>query len=396
MLTIIQNPEAITPAYNPMNYVVSSDNIAEPSFQYVFDVYVNGIMISRHRLPPVLNLNVGRLDVSNIVKNFLTHDIDYSATAFDRNPNSWVEVYVSLGEEYLVDDVLTTYIDLLETDTCIAVNASLEYLEYVDWSDNTFFKGTTRKFLTNIQEPKVLLSNKLWLYFYHEIPENIESCTINTYSSSGTLINTDSFIPTDLSNSEVGDRFLRVSIGPDQLKALFGSDFFDGASYYNVAIEDSTSSFQFEEKRINIQEDKCKYVNNAIHFLNKMGGFDVFNFNLVSVKNTQIERKKYGNRQGSFNSSNEFVYSISDTDSTVMSLSSQDTIVVNSDWITESESVWLKELFTSPVVYLEHSLGFVPIMITDNKYKTDKKVNEKLFNAQLSYGFGSKNFRQSY
>src|SRR6478609_7525494 len=109
-ITIIQEPQEVTPAYNPINYVVSSDNISEPAFQYIFDLYIGGAFISRHRLPPKTFTGVARLDVSSIVQSYVTHNIDIDSTAFDRNPNSWIDLYIRFGEEYEVAGVLTDFI----------------------------------------------------------------------------------------------------------------------------------------------------------------------------------------------------------------------------------------------------------------------------------------------
>ena len=83
MLIIIQQPPEITPAYNPINFVVESDNVAEPSFQYVFDLYVAGAFVSRHRLPPKTFTGVARLDVSSIVQSYVTNDFNITDTAFE-------------------------------------------------------------------------------------------------------------------------------------------------------------------------------------------------------------------------------------------------------------------------------------------------------------------------
>ena len=133
-----------------------------------------------------------------------------------------------------------------------------------------------------------------------------------------------------------------------------------------------------------------------MHFLNVMGGFDVFNFKLASTKNTSIEKKRYNTMLGSFNESNEYNYAVSDRSSSVISLSNQDSITVNSDWITDAESIWLKELLTSPVVFMEQSNNLIPVQITETRYKTSKRVNDKLFNLQITFDFGNENYRQSY
>lgn len=396
MLTLIQQPSQVTPAYNPINFVVSSNNVAQPSFQFIFDLYIADVFISRHRLPPKTFTGVARLDVSAIVKSYVTQDMVFSSTAFDRNPNSWTSLYIRFGEEYSVSGVLTTYINLLDSATCYAVNASLEYLQFVNWSSNTFYQGTTRKFLTSNATPNILDSTNMWLHFYHELPANIQFLKVRTYNASGVMQSLRSFSPTDLSNITIGDRFLKVSVGTAQLKQLFYAGFFDGIAYYTIELYDPTSAFTFEIKRINIQESNCKYENVALHFLNVHGGFDVFNFKLVSNKNSSIDRKKYNVMTGSFNSSNVYGYASGDRSTQVMTSSNQDSLTVNSDWITEAESIWLKELITSPIVFMEVGSGLVPISISETKYKFSKKVNEKIFNLQVTFDFGNENFRQTY
>ena len=396
MITIIQEPQQYTPAYNPMCYVVSSDNITQPSFQYVFDVWIKGVHISRHRLPPRVVTGVAMLDISAIVGSYVLHDFDINSTAVDRNLSSWTDVYIRLGEEYAVSGVLTTYINLLDTSTCYAINASLEYLEFIKWASNTYTQGSTRKFLTNIETPSVLSDSNLWLYFIYQTPENISQISVNTYSSSGVGINVDNFTPISLSSSNLDDTFLRVSAGTNALKMLFGNDFFDGAAYYTITIVDITSTFAFESKRINIIDENCLYTNIPVHFLNKLGGFDLFNFKLSNTKESDIQRKNYKLNGGAFNLSNEYIYSASDRGIVSMTTSVQDSVRCNSDWISEEENLWLKELATSPVAFAEIEGELVSINITETKFVYNKKENKKLFNFQIAFTYGFESHRQSY
>lgn len=399
MITVVQEPSTVTPAYNPINFVVSSNNVALPSFQYVFDLYVRGSFVSRHRLPPKTFTGIARLDVSSLVQAYVTHDIDINDTSFDRNPNSWVDLYINYGEEYAVSGVITTFINMLQGNTRYAVNASLEDFQFAEFNNNTYYKGTVRKFLTSISEPRVLSNTKMWLHFYHETPASIDLVRIRTFNSAGALLGIDSFIPTDLSNSSVGDSYLRISVGTSQLKNIFANpNFFDGVSYYTVEVKNVgvSPAFTYELKKIVIQEGNCKYENIPVHFLNVHGGLDVFNFKLASNKNSAIERKKYNTMLGSFNSSNNYIYQVGDRSSQSINSSSQDSLTVNSDWITDAESVWLKELITSPIVFMERAGVLIPISITESKYKTNKKVNDRLFNLQVTFDFGNQNYRQSY
>jgi len=396
MITIIQEPQEFTPAYNPIDYVVTSDNILEPSFQFVFDLYVGGAFISRHRLPIRVGSDFAKIDVSSIVKSYVTHDFSFESTAFDKNYNSYQKIQVKFGEEYSVGGVLTTFVDLLSSSFTYAINASLEYLDFVGWNTNEFTTGTTRKFLTNNNNIEVTSNNSLALSFIIPEPENIFQITITTYDAEGATINTDQFVPVALSNTNDYDKFLRINVGANNLKQLFGNDFFDGASYYTVWVVILGMAPFFEVKRINIIEESCTHTNIPIHFLNTLGGFDLFNFKMASTKESDIERKEYKTNVGSFSDTDTFVYSAQDRTYHTLSISSQDTITANTDWISEADNKFLKELVTSPVVYAEIDGVLVPITLQSNKFIFNKTVNKKLFNLTISFKVGGKNYRQSY
>ena len=59
-------------------------------------------------------------------------------------------------------------------------------------------------------------------------------------------------------------------------------------------------------------------------------------------------------------------------------------MVLNSNWITETESAWLEELLTSPITYMETTEGIEVVNVTDSNYEVRKTVNDKLFNLQIT------------
>jgi hypothetical protein len=68
---------------------------------------------------------------------------------------------------------------------------------------------------------------------------------------------------------------------------------------------------------------------------------------------------------------------------------SKERIILNSDYVTESESTWLEELFTSPEVYIlnkfstDGSEGYInkyvqPVNIMSSSYIKQTKANDRL------------------
>jgi hypothetical protein len=62
----------------------------------------------------------------------------------------------------------------------------------------------------------------------------------------------------------------------------------------------------------------------------------------------------------------------------------KETIKLKSDFVSDADYIWLKELIMSPMVYcsINDSDAIIPITITDNNYNENRYVTNKL--SQLS------------
>ena len=107
--TINYAPSYLQGVYNPIIWSVTSDEIAQPNFSYVFDVYINNYNTYVVRLKVKPNpAGAGMIDISQICQSYLTNDIIPETTIdtslysfiFADNLNSSLKVYVKCGEEY--------------------------------------------------------------------------------------------------------------------------------------------------------------------------------------------------------------------------------------------------------------------------------------------------------
>jgi hypothetical protein len=71
-----------------------------------------------------------------------------------------------------------------------------------------------------------------------------------------------------------------------------------------------------------------------------------------------------------------------------------DTITINSDWITEDESIWLEQLVTSPDVYIYDGSNLVAVNITNANYETKYEASQQLFNLVISFTYSQNRKRQ--
>ncbi len=143
----------------------------------------------------------------------------------------------------------------------------------------------------------------------------------------------------------------------------------------------------------------AKYTTERMHFMNKLGGFETKDFNKVSRKNIQIVKQGYGvlpykiAADGSVNYYN--TNGVYNDISPIYSSAYTEQMILNSDWITDTEYEWLADLMVSPLVYLESNGYFIPCDIVERQFDIKKTVNDKLTNITLTISFGDKFNTQS-
>lgn len=94
----------LNPVYNPLVYGFDSTNKNQPGFRYVVDVYSAGTAtkLFEARVAPRPNDGYGYIDLSKILSNLVTFDLDVTNTTSSAILNSYINYDVKIGEEYIV------------------------------------------------------------------------------------------------------------------------------------------------------------------------------------------------------------------------------------------------------------------------------------------------------
>lgn len=150
-LTIQQQPDIWTPAYNPMVFVLDSNNNAQPNFRYVADIYVSGSTGRQLRMLASASptLSQGVFDVSPIISTFLGEledsingfNINKTTNGFGLAASSMVAYEVKFGEQYGATLAITTYPDITVTGTKYTFNGCYDTATWSGY-DFTTFDGT--------------------------------------------------------------------------------------------------------------------------------------------------------------------------------------------------------------------------------------------------------------
>ena len=94
-------------------------------------------------------------------------------------------------------------------------------------------------------------------------------------------------------------------------------------------------------------------------------------------------------------------YRKSDRTNVNYNIKSSTQIELNANWITEEQSKWLEDLFTSPEIYIENTEGgkgdktLISVAeIQSNIYPIKTKKVDGLFNVDLVLTLSNNNYRQ--
>jgi len=98
---VTNQPQSLTPAYNPITFRFTSNYATEPSFRYLVNLYNEDTndLIGKFNVAPQLDYS-GYIDLSKIVSNALTVDFDPTLLVDDDATNSYINFKVGFGGEY--------------------------------------------------------------------------------------------------------------------------------------------------------------------------------------------------------------------------------------------------------------------------------------------------------
>ncbi len=235
------------------------------------------------------------------------------------------------------------------------------------------------------------------------------SAEIKTYNSSNTLINT--FVLKNTSPSEFQYNWLRYNTNTDagfvcwrlpagakNLNLIDNADLSTGTqpiitsavSYWVIKIKTSAGNL-FGEFKCYLNSQCSKYKSFRLHWLNRLGGYDSFTFDMASQEDINIERNFFTKLlQDSGNYSSPKSYGYTTRGETQYHTQYSTIYSVTSNWITEDESNMLAEMMTSPNVYWEKDADnnkFIPINIKATTYRKQSKTNNntKVFNHEFQF-----------
>jgi hypothetical protein len=350
-----------------------------PNYKYVCDVYINAVLVSRLKTFPEPTYLRGVFNIGSVVRNYLSHQLNpasgINAQEFGAGEFK-IDVICKFGEEY--NGVL--YTDLTTDSTRTYYNHYNGRLV----GDDTILDSYLDLALTN-RPAAIDIDLNATNHFIPYFPSTTASLNvvIKTYDYGNTLITTQ----TDSFSASSAKYLMLFNAGPAAINSVHTNLINSGVKYYTVKIG-ATSIYQF-----NVNSN-CKYTTYTLHFLNKFGGYESYDFNKVSRKTVSIDKKDFGKLPYVIDASGGLNYKTSNgvlyEDRSTYASQFIEKLKLNSDWVNDGTYTWLTDLMLSPVTYIQQGNYLVPVVIGMTDYEQKKVVNDRLTNIELNIEYGNR------
>jgi hypothetical protein len=416
------------PAYNPQEFVYTSNQTAQPFFRY--RVICTDMLTSATSSKDVYMDANGwcNFDAGPFAEQYISQVNPSNTYGFQTNTGALRQIRVNVGEVY---GSTPTYYAGSNFDYYVW-NGSLDFLSN-DTGDFQNYVYTNYIYSTanNIQ---VLTNNHnsayTWnpsanpeFYSYDEnvpssrstylsfvsLPNSLEKIQVVGFASNGAQLGS-TVIGNTVSGSSGANQYRYIDVGYDGLLNMPSAQILSGTnpipvSTYDYWIVYDVSSWlpqpggpgqqnSYPLKRFNrICEPRFDVI--ELHYQTPEGNMESQVFPKMSLR-TSEGTKVYYSQFPYYYSGYTPVYDYGVMVEKMLSATSKDKITINTDWLTENEVYRLRDVITSPIVYVDmgNSRGYLSVKVLDNSFTVNKKYNSSMLSVSMNLEFNHMNIRQ--
>jgi hypothetical protein len=367
-ITQKQIPSAYSSLNDTLQFVVESDNTAQPNFKFIFEVYRGVTKVATVKLWPYPGTNLCAFNAANIIRSYVNSLSFKGSQAFltnvDEQDNILSNYEVKYGEEY--GSPVTSYLALATSGVQIAYNYGKEFGSSKSISDYVDKYVTDRPLVAFLA-----MGENLFVPYWNPVGDVI-TVDVITYDATGGVLTSDS---TTTSNA-----LSLLNIGSTAINALLPGLIIGGVAKYIVRIVETEQDFEVRVACPGL------YGSKNIVFLNRWGCFESFVFRGKSRKSYDVERKEYGTNEERLQTTGSIGMTpfISGSSNVYLGTAQQHLASrkfkykLTSEFLTDQEFDWLSQLVCSPVIYLEDSGKYIPVKVTGSSYDYKTRLNDKL------------------
>lgn len=381
-------------------------------FRYVITIDINGTERAKIKLKP----NAGQdahFDLSSIIKDYFENLYDDSGTVIHKilaaadGEGRAVFVELKVYEEYATtaNGAVAEYTSVppAAVDSFIVLSTTSQLsdgvqpviagtYEYNGTIPVSFMsKGPTYRFTRagEYQTIPILASSFLSATVGLQVVFSFYDSTntlISTKTVSAATIGLSSFVLTKSTVNAnkiyqflpVGYQNLEDQVFDVDVKPSTKSDL----NFYTIKVEDTTVNYETDLYTFYIAET-TRYEAIQVAFVDSMGSWDYFTFDLVSTKALNISRESFQKPIGNWAAGADFTFSANEKTEKIFSIEGTETLILNSNWVTDEYFIWLRDLIMSRTVMVNLSGTYYHAIINNATYDYKKSVNSKVNNLQI-------------
>jgi hypothetical protein len=381
-LTVYKQPQTLTPAYNEQIFTALSTQIAIADFKYIVTVTVNGDTANTYT-ENILQRPDGWLvfDAKEWVKNYIQHYFNPNDTNVVIATNKSVSVDVEISEYYTGIIQSTTPINYNAFDACLTDEDFRNY----DFNDYLFGENVDKYLLSkgsvNEVDTTFTIDQNIWLHFFNGTTNPITGVVVELRNGASVVGGFSSSIPTPITGYDM----LALNVGK-LLGAVAG---------YTIRVNFNGASGLIKRFTLSLVDNQTDFTDYSVYYLDRNGAIQMKHFDKLSTKshtkktNTVTLDKNVLNTTTGAYGSNSY-----DREIHVVSTSSESSITLNTNWITQEQSTLLKDLWDSPIGYLWDGVTLKSFNPANSPYDEKVEALDNLFSYTMTIDLGITETRQ--
>ena len=445
MATLTQQPNAWNLSYIPNVYILDGLGLAD---RYVLSVYIDGNPVATFN-QTANPAGVGIFDVQRVLQSYLnSHFVETTQVLsptikaalgyqvrYGTDTNGIITWDALTAEKFVINgyanwrDINWDYTDFIPDPTSVACeneNIGVSYSRSYEFLTNwpTYSNGLkTRKVRSDEWQTysffnRILDWNDGTMWGANETPFFL---VYNFYNTAGTLIqrrietitsanglgNRTDCNDFTSSINDIDDVIGTIGVGPQNIKdagwwpaltasydiSLYSRDMCFGSGIISdcgdfAELEDYLGDLIY--KAAWIVEDPCTpFEPITMSFANQYGVKDYYTFDRRNTKTVATSRNTYTKNLGTWSQS---TYSIDPEDRGKLVFSSDITtqMTLSSYWMSDAESKWLQELFSSQEALIYVDGLWEPVIITTVSYQEKTYNRDRMFQHEIQVEFANK------
>lgn len=414
-LTKQQFPDSYTPAFNEQTFEYTSTQVAQSDFKYVIvatDLLTSEVQTYHVKKAP--GTDEMKWYANTFTNQFIEHFVPNNAYGWQTCTDAVREITIEVKEYYGGN---TIPMSPPSTTTYRIWNGVLRTLDWVDYDQTDFVYTNSNPFVYlgsgvaesgyHQERKETYEDSSLFLYVLADTTNTFETMQVDTYDCDGNIIGTSYIANTEYNSASYVKKYFCIDYG---LKGLTNIEALKVTGTYPI-ITDQVAYYIISDNNASVgsppvgsNEPICRvdiksaptYDVWTLQYLAKGGNFETLHFPKKSLQTENIEKKSYRRNPNTL-VSNQWNYTKFSEWERIISSTGQDSITMNTDWMTEDQIAQHREVVSSGKVYIDFGsvTGLVPCKVITSSIPQNKDWDNTLFGISLEVQLTFKNNYQN-